>query len=137
MAILWPSRCHTGTVSEQHQVKVSVNDGFMRRIQEAEAAGRITNKSGLGKLAFSHAMDHGQEATETLLRSNGQSAAAGQGTEEPVTELPGLASIEQRVAAGIRDVKRCIIQATAVITGLLLLLAVGMALYLRPAGSTA
>jgi hypothetical protein len=66
-------------VSEQHQVKVSVNDGYWRRLQTAKESGSLTNPSELRKLAFSHAMEHGQEATEALLRRNGQPSAGGQG----------------------------------------------------------
>jgi hypothetical protein len=116
-------------MTEQFQLKIGVNEAFLKRVREAEAAGLITNTSGLGKLALSHSMQHGQAATEALLRSNGHVSGPGQ---EPTELLADLAPIEQQIAAGISDVKRCISQSAAVIAGLLVLLAVGVAVYLRP-----
>jgi hypothetical protein len=55
---------------------VSVNEEYRGRLRAAEADGRITSMSGLGKMAFSHAMEHGQLATEALLRGNGNGAQA-------------------------------------------------------------
>jgi hypothetical protein len=122
----------SGPVSE-HQVKVSANEDFWRRLQVAKTTGMLTNPSGLGQLAFSHAMEHGQADTEALLRSNGHAPAAGQAAGP----LLDLALIEQLVAAGVEDVKRHITKAAAVVIGVLVLLAVGMVLYVRPVTSTA
>jgi hypothetical protein len=51
----------------EHQIKVDANEEYWRRFQSAKAAGRLTNPSGLAKVALSHAMEHGQPATEALL----------------------------------------------------------------------
>jgi hypothetical protein len=92
--MLWP--CDRA-VTEQHQLKICVNDAYLHRVRDAEAAGMLTSEPGLGKLVLWHAMEHGEEVTEALLRSNGQLAEAGQGA----TNLSGvIVQLEQLVAEG-------------------------------------
>jgi hypothetical protein len=120
-------------MTEQFQLRIVVNEAYLKRVNEARADGRVTDVSGLGKAALSHAMDHGQDTTTALLRNGHGPAQA----HSPGREPAELAPIEQLVAAGVEDVKRHINQIAAVVIGVLMLLAVGVALYVRPVTSTA
>jgi len=78
-ALTWANSGHKrghvgGTLGlmSAYQYRIGTDDpDYDRRVQEARAVGRITSMSGLGKAAFSHAMEHGQAATEALLRHRG------------------------------------------------------------------
>ena len=60
----------------QYQWRIGTDDpAWAERFEAARQAGQITNMSGLGKIAFSTAIDHGQAATEAALRNLGTTAA--------------------------------------------------------------
>jgi hypothetical protein len=59
----------------QYQWRVGTDDAaWAERFEAARKAGKVTNASGLGKVCFSTAMEHGQAATEAALRNLGTAA---------------------------------------------------------------
>jgi hypothetical protein len=88
-------------MTEQHQLKISASDEYYRRVEDARTAGLVTSVSGLGKTALGHAMQHGQPATESLLRTNGLPSGPGQDT---APQDSALQQVEQLVTAGVSDV---------------------------------
>jgi hypothetical protein len=86
LAISWPSWWENRSVYD-HQIRLACNDDFWSRYQRARADELVTDASGLGKLAISHAMSHGQAATEVLLRDGGGAQDAGSPQLERVEEM--------------------------------------------------
>jgi hypothetical protein len=109
------------------QVKIYDEDSFFQRIQAAESAGLISNKSALGQLAFSHAIEHGQAATEALLRGTTPSPSPAQ--QQDGVLLQRLGAID----TGTRDLRRVVIETAAAIAALLVMLAAGVSASASPA----
>jgi hypothetical protein len=120
-------------VSEYRQIKLSCNEDFWGRYQAGKNAGLITDASGLGKLAISYGLEHGQATTEALLRNgNPQHRPDHEAAELLEQLLEYVAALSHESAERAGDVKRCVMRCTAMLVGLLVLLAIGIALYLRP-----
>jgi hypothetical protein len=87
-------------VSTPQSVRVTFGDDYGPRLEKAVQDGRIINKAGLAKAAYGHAMQHGQAATEALLR-NGTTPADPPSTD--AAELVGqlrdyVASLERKTS---------------------------------------
>jgi hypothetical protein len=91
-----------GTIEgvSQYQWRIGTDDAaWAQRLEAARADGMVTNLSGLGKLAFSTAIEHGQAATEAALRNLGAAAVDQHQTVDPAQ----LDRIEQLVTVHRHD----------------------------------
>ncbi len=122
---------------EGERINVYLPYTLAQRVHEARSAGRKPNLSAgaargiaeeLNRLNGNHAPDgDSHQAGERQLQD--QAAEVGgrlDAIEQRLGQIPG------QVTATGRDIKRLIVQAAAIVVGVLVLLVAGLAVYLRP-----